>query len=323
MKQYSHAWLAFMAIQRLEQAELSDSNRNYADSLIEWFQNHKDGVTQGAWYPDEIIKDMKTSHVLKFTPENDGKKGEFRKLPTTYLLYQHCKDFDLKQKSYKIDKKTNLPDRCESIAHSVIDNLKMQESEDKGSPIAPTDNHVATLLFMLSHYVADAHVPFHCDSRRFSEEPDVHGKLEGVWDDAIQKYYRLDEENERFFYNPEGYPLLDKEKERQYKESFLKKVEDNIRERDFGVSWGSNNGNVWDFMSAICQYSYLLSYSFIREGYDHTNVTSNNWKRLGSKSLEDVNIAVISDAIDSIAKVYFRIWRKYKRWEKKYRSKLK
>lgn len=323
MKQYSHAWLAFMAIQRLEQAELSDSNRNYANSLIEWFKDHKDGVTQGAWYPDEIIKDMKTSHVLKFTPENDGKKGEFRKLPTTYLLYQHCKDFDLKQKSYKIDKKTNLPDRCESIAHSVIDNLKMQESEDKGSPIAPTDNHVATLLFMLSHYVADAHVPFHCDSRRFSEEPDVHGKLEGVWDDAIQKYYRLDEENERFFYNPEGYPLLDKEKERQYKESFLKKVEDNLRERDFGVSWGGNNGNVRDFMSAICQYSYLLSYSFIREGYDHTNVTSNNWKRLGSKSLEDVNIAVISDAIDSIAKVYFRIWRKYKRWEKKYRSKLK
>ena len=38
----------------------------------------------------------------------------------------------------------------------MIDNLKMQETELKGSPISPTDNHVAVLLFMLSHYVADA-----------------------------------------------------------------------------------------------------------------------------------------------------------------------
>lgn len=317
MKQYSHAWLAFMAIKRLEHAELSKSNRKYADSLIKWFKDHKDGVIQGAWYPDMIIKDMASSHVLKFTPVNGGEKGKFRKLPTTYLLYQHCKDSDLKQKSYKIDKNNNLPDRCEAIAHSVIDNLKMQESEEKGSPIAPTDNHVATLLFMLSHYVADAHVPFHCDSRRFSEEKNIHGKLEKEWDDTIKKYYLLDKANERFFYNPAGYPLLDKEKEQQYKESFLKKVEDNLRIRKFGVSWGSKNGNVWDFMSAICQYSYLLSYLFIREGNDHTNVTSNNWKKLGSTSLEDVNIAVLSDAIDSIAKVYFRIWRKYKKWEKR------
>ncbi|MHC4331632.1 MAG: hypothetical protein ACYSWW_26300 [Planctomycetota bacterium] len=134
---------------------------------------------------------------------------------------------------------------------------------------------------------------------------------------AIKKYYLLDKANERFFYNPAGYPLLDKEKAEQYKESFLKKVEDNLRRRQFSVTWGSRNGNVWDFMCAICQHSYLLSYSFIPEGHDHTNVTSHNWKRLGSISLEDVNIAALSDAIDSIAKIYFRIWRRYKKWEKR------
>lgn len=316
MKKFSHAWLAFMAIKRLEQTEFSKpADRKAAGSLIKWFKDHKDGVTQGAWYPDDIIKDMASSHVLKFTPVDNGNNGEFRKLPPTYLLYKHGKNSPLKQKSYTIDRDTNLPDRCEAIAHSVIDNLKMQESEEKGSPIAPTDNHVATLLFMLSHYVADAHVPFHCDSRKFSDGKDVHNKLEKEWDKEIKKYYLIDKTNERFFYNPAGYPLPDKKKEQQYKNSFLKKVEDGLGKRKFSVTWGSKkNKNVWDFMCAICQHSYLLSYMFIPEGRDHTNVSSHNWKGLGSISLEDVTIAVLSDAIDSIAKVYYRIWRKYIKW---------
>lgn len=316
MKQYTHAWLAFMAIKRLEEAGLSNADKSYAASLIKWFKDYKDGVIQGAWYPDMIIKDMATSHVLKFTPVKDGSKGSFRKLPDTYLLYKHCKNSALKQCSYTVDKDNNLTDRCESIAHSVVDNLKMQQSEEKGSPIAPTSNHVATIIFMLSHYVADAHVPFHCDSRRFSEGKNIHGRLEDVWDEEIKKFFLLDKANERFFYDPDGYPLLDKQKEPQYKDSFLKKVEDNLNERKFSESFGTDNKNVWDFMSAICQHSYLLSYMFIPEGYDNTNVTTANWKTLGVISLEDLSIAVLSDAIDSIAKIYFRIWRRYKKWEK-------
>ncbi len=316
MKQYSHAWLAFMAIKRLEEAQLADKDGAYAASLVGWFKNYKDGVIQGAWYPDKIIKDMATSHVLKFTPVKDGLKGEFKNLPKTYMLYKHCKDSPLKQYTYTVDKNTNLTDRCESIAHSVVDNLKMQESEEKGSPIAPVSNHVATILFMLSHYVADAHVPFHCDSRKFSEGNDIHGLLEEVWDDEILKFYKLDKQNERFFYDPQGYPLLDEKTQPLYKDSFLKKVEDNLSESQFSDSFGTNNKNVWDFMSAICQHSYLLSYLFIPEGYDHTNVTASSWKTLGAINLDDLSVAVLSDAIDSIAKVYFRVWRRYKKWEK-------
>lgn len=317
MKQYSHAWLAFMAIKRLEDAQLPNEDGAYAASLVNWFKNYKDGVIQGAWYPDKIIKDMATSHILKYTPVKDSSKGSFKNLPQTYLLNKHCKNSALKQCSYAVDKDNNLTDRCESIAQSVVDNLKMQESEEKGSPIAPVNNHVATILFMLSHYIADAHVPFHCDSRRFSEGKNIHGLLEEVWDDEILKFYKLDKQNERFFYDPKGYPLLDEKTQPQYKDSFLKKVEDNLSTRQFSDSFGTNNKNVWDFMSAICQHSYLLSYLFIPEGYDHTNVTASNWKTLGSVNLDDLSVSVLSDAIDSIAKVYFRIWRRYKKWEKK------
>jgi hypothetical protein len=67
VKKITHAWLAFMAIKRLEQAKLSDANRRYATSLITWFKNHKDDVLKGAWYPDSVIKDMANSHVFKIS----------------------------------------------------------------------------------------------------------------------------------------------------------------------------------------------------------------------------------------------------------------
>jgi hypothetical protein len=322
MKKFTHAWLAFMAIKRLEETKLSDTNRRYADNLIKWFKDHKDGVTQGAWYPDSVIKDMANSHVLKLTTSDEA-GNKFKRLPRTYLNYHYGKSSPLWKKSFTIEKDDNLPDRCESIAHSVIDHLKMQESEDKGSPVSPTDNQIALLLFMLSHYVADAHMPFHCDSRRFSEGKNLHGYIEGKWDDIIRRYYRIDEDNDRFFYDPDGYPLRaleDSRIDQEYQASFLKTVEDVLRDRKFVISWGAKNSNVWDFMSAICQYSYLLSYRFIPEQYNHTNVTLTNWQSLGLISFDDFSVAALSDAIDSIARVWFRVWRKYLKWERKQRA---
>ena len=320
MKKITHAWLAFMAIKRLEETKLSDADRRCANSLIRWFKSHKDGVTQGAWYPDSVIKDMANSHVLKITPSAEA-KSKFKRLPTTYLNYKYGKSSPVRKKAFTVDEYDNLPDRCESIAHSVIDHLKMQESEDKGSPVSPTDNQIALLLFMLSHYIADAHMPFHCDSRSFSEGADLHGYIEGEWDEMIRRYYQIDENNERFFYDPHGYPLRDLVSEQEYQSSFLKTVDDVLGDRKFIMSWGAKNRNVWDFMSAICQHSYLLSYRFIPQQYDHTNIILQNWQSLGSISFEDFSVAIFSDAIDSIARAWFRIWRRYKKWERKIRAK--
>jgi len=320
MKKLTHAWLAFMAIKRLEQAKLSASDRKYADSLIRWFKDHRDDVTQGAWYPDAVIKDMATSHVLKHTPA-DKNKNKFKLLPVTYLNYQHGKSSPLRKTSFTVEKDDNLPDRCESIAHSVIDHLKMQESEEKGSPVSPTDNQIALLLYMLSHYIADAHVPFHCDSRRFSEGMNLHGKVEGEWEEMIKNHYQVDYDNGRFFYDPNGYPLREPKALKDYNKSFLKSLDVQLGKRKFFIGYGAKNNNVWDFMSAICQYSYLLSYSFIPEGYDHTNVPKSKWSSLGSISFDDFSEAVLSDAIDSIARVWFRVWRRYMKWEKKQRAK--
>ena len=323
MKKYTHAWLAFMAIKRLEDTIISDTDRKYADSLISWFKSHKDCVVQGAWYPDAVIKDMATSHVLKITPSNDS-AVKFKTLPATYMNYQLGKDSPVRNMSFTIEKGNNLPDRCDAIAHSVVDHLKLQEHEEKGSPVSPSDNQIALLLFMLSHYVADAHMPLHCDSRRFSEGINLHNHIEAEWEKMIKLHYRIDSKNERFFYDPSGYPLLkEPSKGKKYQSSPLKKVADMLDGRKFLISWGGDNQNVWDFMSAICEHSYLLSYCFLPPEHNPSNVTLDKWQSLSSMPFEKYSVAVLSDTIDSIARIWLRVWRRYMKWEKKQRAKVK
>jgi hypothetical protein len=315
MKKYTHAWLAFMAVRRLQVADIPVADRPYAESLVEWFNGHRDDVVQGAWYPDAVFKDMSTSHVLKISPSVTS-TNKFKKLPGTYMSFRNGEKSSLFKKSFDVDPADNLPDRCESIAHSVVDNLKVQKREQKGSPVVPASNHLALLLFMLSHYVADAHMPLHCDKRNFSAHGDVHGDIEGEWEKMVKRFYKCDLKRERFQYDPEGYPLPDVKREKEFQSSPLAAVVSEVSSRKFDVSYGGTNKNVWDFMSAVCQYSYLLSYGLFPEGIDPTTVTPDNWKSLGTVKFDDVTIGVLSDAIDSIARVWLRVWRRYVVWEK-------
>lgn len=308
MKQYTHAWLALMAMKRLEKTELSKNYRKRADGLIKWFKNNRDFVVQGAWYPDAVIKDMASSHILKFEPKEGSNSNSFSKLPNIYHLYKIGKESGNYKKSYKITK-GNLPDRCESLAHNIIDHFKMQESEDKGSPISPTDNQIATGFFMLSHYIADAHMPLHCDDRPFSDGDNVHGHVEQEWDEAVRGCYSIDFDNERFFYAPDGYPL------KIGNNPVIDWLEKEIIDRPFSLSWGTGNGNTWDFMSGICQYSYLTAYKMIPAAYNADNLDWNGFKALNTGyGFDDYSKYLLADAIDSIAKVWLRVWNRYQKW---------
>lgn len=307
MKQYTHAWLAFMAIKRLEKSEIPVAYRNEAKDLIKWFKNHRDFVLQGAWYPDAIIKDMATSHVLKYKPDNTSKENRFKELPREYHLFKIGKTSEYYKKPYSIEA-GNLPDRCEAIAHSIVDNLKMQESEGKGSPISPTDNHIATLFFMLSHYIADAHMPLHCDVRSFSDKEDIHAHIEKEWDDLVHKCYDIDYDNNRFFYDPAGYPL------KKADDPIIDWLEKEIINRKFSVAWGEANENTWDFMSAITQYSFLLAYKMIPQNYNENNLDWNAFRNLNGNNFDEYSKFILIDSIDSISKVWLRIWNKYLSW---------
>ena len=313
MKQFSHAWLAFKAIERLIKVELNSTERQYANEFTRWFWDHRDGLIKGAWYPDMVFKDMATSHVLKYAPSDQG-MTEVRSLPNTCLAPAFVVQSSVYGQPYDVvDLSDNLPERCEALAHSFIDNAKMQEKEEKGSPISPTDNHIATRLFMLSHYIADAHMPLHCDGRKFSNPPNIHAKMEDAWDKEIRKHFKLDLLNERFFYNPEGYPLRTGT---DYSQSFLSRVDDGLATRPFSTKYGDKNNNVRTYMLAVCQNSYFLSYAFLPLGYDETNVNTHNWKSLPEQLLnfDQLSEVVFNDAIDAIARVWFHVWCRYLDW---------
>jgi len=310
MKQYTHAWMAMMAIKRLEIADVPVNYKRSSQSLATWFKAYRDDVVQGAWYPDSVIKDMASSHILKFTPKVDG-DARFKKLPSTYYFAQRWKNLNKAKHAYEIVG-GNLPDRCEAIVQSIVDNLKMQESEKKGSPIVPTGNHIATLFFMLSHYIADAHMPMHCDSRSFSAGTGLHAIIEKKWDDGVRNCYEIDFDNERFFYDKNGYPL----RTANVNDDIINFIETEISTREFSIGWGSGNNNTWDFMTSICQHSYLTSYKMIPEDIDNMLDWDGFVALNQNPSFEQYSKELLIDAIDSIVRIWLQVWRQYQNWLK-------
>jgi len=71
-------------------------------------------------------------------------------------------------------------------------------------------------------------------------------------------------------------------------------------------------------MLTVCRYSYLLVYAFIPPGYNETNVTIQNLQGLPGQILnfKELSVAVFTDAIDAIARIWLRVWRRYLDWQK-------
>ncbi|MBA4375291.1 MAG: hypothetical protein C0401_03845 [Anaerolinea sp.] len=314
MKKYTHAWIAFKAVERLAKVQLADANKPFADYLINWFEDHKDGVIRGAWYPDEIIKDNSTSHVLKHKPLNETPLA-FRVLPSTSLLYILGKTSPLRGKAYTLGASGNLPDRCEALSHSVIDNLRIREREDKGSSLTPTDNHIALILFMLSHYIADAHMPMHCDARKDDFLGfNLHAEAEQLWEEDVVRSYEIDRFHQRFRYNPQGFPLL--KNDPSHATSILKSVEDELNAREFQIGYGQHNDNVREYITAVCQHSYLLSYAWLPKDVTPAVFDRPALQTAGALPFRDMSIAALSDAVDAVARVWLRDLRRYMKWEK-------
>lgn len=346
MKQYTHAWLAMMAMKRIEYAKIPVKQQDDAKALITWFKNYRDLVLQGAWYPDSVFKDMSSSHIAKYFPladyqkkgsglesaladdvgEIDGEPEEvndenpkirieskFRKMPQTLRMFNRGKGSVLYDQPYIQFKRHNLCDRCESFTESLIDSFKILTMENPGAPVIPSNNHIAMRFFILSHYIADGHMPLHCDARSFYNKNEVHAFIEKMWDDQVQAAYKIDEYNERFYYDKDGYPLLNEDTEPS---PLIKYVEKELRDRSFSWDWGDDNNNTWDYMSGITQYSYLLAYDLIPADRDPKQISTEYY--LGTEAyqehFEEYSKIILGDAVESIAKVWLHAWCRYRSW---------
>ena len=127
----------------------------------------------------------------------------------------------------------------------------------------------------------------------------------------MRKSYNIDIPNNRFFYDPAGYPLYAKPT------PLILAVEDDIITREYYHPWGPGNDNTWDYISAVSEYSYLMSYRLIPAEYDDKNLTKEVY--LGTEAyskLEEYSRAILCDAVDSIARVWLHVWARYRTWAK-------
>ena len=316
MKKFTHAWLAFMAVKRLDKANIPEYYGSgasavpiaeHAKSLVRWFMNYRDFVMQGAWYPDAVFCDMGKSHGVKYEPvESDETNYPFKELPDTMSVYNLMKaESALYKKQFHIVK-GDLCDRCEAMAHTIVDNFKILTREDKGNPLSPSANHMAMRFFILSHYIADAHMPLHCDARSLSK---IHADVEKQWENYVDASYEIDKRNSRFFYDSDGYPNIKEET----LVPMIEAVEKNILERPFEYDWGKEGSSTWTYMSTITEYSYLLAYQMFPMGFKDTT-----WKTYSkteeAKRFQEYCTLLMTDAIDSIARVWLHVWIRYRKW---------
>ncbi len=310
MKKYTHAWLAMMAMKRIEKSAVPEDKKSDAKALIKWFKDYRDFVISGAWYPDSVFKDMSSSHIVKYEEDKTKDSSYFRRMPETLGLYQMGLASDKFGKAFKITK-GNLCDRVESFAESLIDSFKILDSEASGEPIVPSCNHIAMRFFILSHYIADCHMPLHCDGRSFANSNAVHGFIEEQWDEMVRESYLIDEDNNRFFYDPEGYPLKS-----ETVHPVIEAVEKELVDREFVWPWGTDCKNTWDYMSGISQYSFLMASRLVPEDRKPKDITPAYYKKTDAykEHFDEYTTIILNDAVESIAKVWLHAWCRYRDW---------
>ncbi|MBN1585385.1 hypothetical protein JW899_03395 [Candidatus Uhrbacteria bacterium] len=354
MKSVTHAWIALMALERLKKTPkrnhtagflsenlpgfflgdaFDDHFREQASRFVTLFDRHKDSFLPGAWFPDSVIADnLIGGHTFKLkVPETEKERNQAVVFPNRLPEYlSAADDFDVPaarfgEPIFRLEDYT-LPDRCEALTHTLRDMVLIQKDQPKGSDILFNDDQITLYFLMLSHYLADAHVPPHCDSRDFYGPSTIHPDMEKYWDKEILKYFEFDRERGVFDYDIDGAPELmsDPRLRREFRQSPLYRALETSGRRRWPLRHaksgpftekllGSGNRKIYDLVKAVCLNSHLLSTDFIP-----LSVTAAEYRKLKilkdekyRKRLEEISVPIISNAIDVIALVWLLTWDKY------------
>jgi hypothetical protein len=288
--------------------KMTKSNKEIIERLLRFIRENNDGIVQGAWFPDSVIHDNSTGHIWQLKKKS-GLGKRIHKLPSTSKIRRLVKHRG-ENEAITLEGGT-LPDRCQALAYEIRDKLKIKnkvaiEQKNPGAAIIPTNNEIALSFFMLAHYVADAHMPLHCDARKFRDS--IHGHMEGYWEQEIKNSYSLlvdpARNDKQFELDSYGFP---REKTLGV---LLSKVKDDIEKRKFLVGFGVKNNNVWDYMVDISYFSYLLSSEIISLS-ENTKITKSKYVSKYHQKFLDCSAEILGDSVDSLARIWFNVWKDY------------
>ncbi len=331
MNQPTHAWLAVEAYRKISaKSKTSAGKKKKLDGLEKLLGANLRDVVVAAWLPDSLIKDMSYGHVFKNSVYGGGQTERF-KLSKADLTGHLSSDkqiskvaFDLVpdvwwDKAYRVKENGgHLPARVNALCQTARDMLRMGDSdvvaltgvESKGADsiaksLLCSPRNVAMMLWMASHYIADAHMPFHCDNRALAStsKQKTHCAVEDLWGDQVSGLF--------------------------HSKNILRKSPAEILaaqppagSKFAGINFGTdirllkNGGDPWKEAVYICRASFAASFAMVPAGVADVDDTGT---RVGLKNILaddfcgeelfwEISRAVMKDAVNSIAMFWQDAW---------------
>jgi hypothetical protein len=358
LKQRAHAWIAYRALKLLD-----ETCEPYVKSLVELLSFYLSDVWEGAWLPDSLIRDIGYGHIYKMDNSDEFiekiSTKKHRIVPNTKLkkdfdgkrlCLEYVQDEQILNKPYWVnDESGRLPDRVIAISHSIIDMLKMADfplafyakevkaaaykenlSKQKIKDLSLSPNYsarqIALTFFLASHYIADAHVPVHCDLRDYNAKKldgtrerrlpkPLHSGIEAAWEKSMPTVKKLAIHD----YTKDSLEDLIKLPRKSI-------VTLNKNNSDYALKPDvyANMRNEWNEANDICRVSYAVSKKWVpysykeierKVGEDECKKTEFNEQELlkviPKKEFEDVTNRIFHDAVESVARLWYRSWKIY------------
>jgi hypothetical protein len=159
--------------------------------LFQKDEMHKLAATLIVKFGDELFD--KRDEVTAFLADPDEVKAYYdTKVDGKYVNRGEIVDLrnQIGQNSeVNVKVKNCLEGYREEIKNHITKLNGMRFIDNKRSffPMFFTDDQIVLSLFSLSHYLADAHMPLHCDTRTFSSTAcgNIHGDIEEEWENWI------------------------------------------------------------------------------------------------------------------------------------------
>lgn len=219
MNQRTHAWIAIRALRLIE-------DEGGAPQMINLLKPFVQQASIGAWIPD--MRETKSggattqNHIFKMGPFNGQNKSRFvlekqklvkrlgpkRKVTDFINKYDHILDSAWWSTPFKAEPSPgkHLANRAMALAINNIDMLILGDAQvqtfipgrvgfiDKIPPATRcSGGQVALFFFMLSHFIADALMPCHCDERDLADyDNGLHKELESHWSKKIGTAFDAD-----------------------------------------------------------------------------------------------------------------------------------
>ena len=331
MNQPTHAWLAVEAYRKtVALSRTPEGKQRKLNGLASLLGANLRDVVIAAWLPDSLIKDMTYGHVFKNsayegdqTSRSTLPKEELRAhlagdLVSPLVVFDHVPQNWWKA-AYRVKPNGgHLPARVNALCQTTRDMFKMGDNDvvaltdirPKGAaPIAQkllySPRNIAMTLWMASHYIADAHMPFHCDNRALAStaKQKTHCDVENLWGKQVPSVF--------------------------HSGNILKMTPEDILatplppgSRFAGIIFGDrisplkNSGDPWKECVYMCRASFATSFAWVppdvspvddqKTKISIEDILTNDF--CGETLFWDISRAIMTDAASAIAMFWQDAW---------------